>query len=226
MNEMMFEKREDGRIRFNDTSRIDFYTWQKFLIQLNHLGYGFEDETQVRTYFDRGTWINLDQSQAVLYVLRGEKPEDLFSHEQIKNDINKAKKHFGLTMNYDVAGYLLPDGTCLDFSDGQPIRCFDHRSIHEAISDSLPETYKPAYPMIQFMNYGCIRLMKNGIDLVQIPTLEQKETLKRIISQNKTFYVDISNNAGHTVKSFVYDPVIHAGNVLRDINEYFESLKY
>lgn len=225
MNKMMFEKREDGRIKFNDTSRINYDKWCKLKIQLNHLGYEFEDENDVKDYFDRGTWLNLDQSKATLMVLNNEKPEDLFSPEQIASDIQKAKDRFGLTEIYEWAGYMLPDGSCLDFSDGRYTRIYDHRQIHEAISDSLPENYTYNQPMIQFMNYGCVRMMNNCIAIIQPLTREQKYALKDVISQNLTFYVDICNNSGFTVKSIAYEPVRNPGQIFCDIDAYFEMLK-
>lgn len=223
-HKFMFETNDDGRIKFNDTSRITYEQWCKLKIQLNHLGYAFEDETDVKDYYNRGTWLNKDQSEVTLQVLMHKKPNTLFEQSQIDNDIQNAINEFGLTEIFDLAGYLLPDGTCLDFSDGQQMRVKDHREIADIMQDSLPENYNYNQPMIQFMNYGCVRLMGSGLALIQQPTFEQRQTIRRIVNQYDVFYVDICNNTGLTVKSFVYDIITNAGEILRDIDSYFKMI--
>ena len=69
---MDFEKREDGCIRFKDTDGINFDVWTKILNAINHLGYRLPDESFVKEYFNRGVFLQPDQSKEVLRVLNHE----------------------------------------------------------------------------------------------------------------------------------------------------------
>lgn len=226
-NTFMFEKNNDGKIRFIDTSRITYEQWSKLKHKLNHLKYDFNHENDIKEYFDRGTWLNKDQSDVVLEVLIHQKSAAMFDEHQMQSDITRAKEYYGITYRYDLAGYILPDGSCLDFSDGQPMRTMDHREIKEILESSLPENYNYNDPMVLFMNYGCIRLMNNGLALIQPPTLQQRQTIKNIIREQDSFYIDICNNSGFTVKSFNYDIItnINIGETLTNIDSYFKLLE-
>ena len=97
-------------------------------------------------------------------------------NEEFVNIFAKAIDHFGLTRDFRVAGYMLPDGTLLDFSGGaQGQRYQDHREIQDILQSSGTDA------MIEFMKQGAIRLSpeSGGIDLYKEPTDNQyRELLK------------------------------------------------
>ena len=104
--------------------------------------------------------------------------------------IHKAIKEFGLTDNYYEAGFILPDGSMLDFS-GRSIDPYfsggrerDHREI-TAIDDDLKAGTNG---MIEFMDLtGAIRISLSqrpnyvGIDMYHAPTYAQQETIREFL---------------------------------------------
>ena len=109
----------------------------------------------------------------------------------------RAKAYFGATANPDEAGYILPDGTMLDFSGetsaGIPIllspfkeRMLDHRDIAFA----WPEDDSPGgfEAMKQVMNWGAIRLSTYhetvAVNLAQPLTETQKKTIDQALRYN------------------------------------------
>lgn len=140
---------------------------------------------------------------------------DLNNVESV-NDI--AKKIFGETWSFSLAGYLLTDGTLLDFSQGQGTRTADHRSIN--MIDGMD--------MYKFINLGNIRMMPEspGITLSQKPTYEQKQKLSMFISKygrrNGYFYMDVIDTNGDNIWNKEYD-YPYAEIVLDDIDMWFDS---
>jgi len=109
----------------------------------------------------------------------------------------RAKEYFGTTTSPDEAGYILPDGTMLDFSGetsaGIPIllspfkeRVLDHRDIAFA----WPEDDSPGgfEAMKQVMNWGAIRLSTYhetvAVNLAQPLTETQKKTIDQALRYN------------------------------------------
>lgn len=181
------------------------------------------DVDSVKEYLDRGTWLNKDQSLAVLEVFRLYNSKDKFSKGQIEQDNDRAAEYFGVTNNWNQAGYMLPDGRMLDFSAGQgPVRVIDHREIKDVIDIENDNTGREA--MIQFMNYGNIRMQQNGIDVTQRLTDEQKQVISEFVRQTDDFYVDISNTDGRVVQSFQYH-LAYAPHIFWDMEAYFNSLE-
>ena len=101
-----------------------------------------------------------------------------------------AKKHFGTTNNPRAAGYILRDGSMLDFSGrkegGDPnTRSYDHRNIDHA--DGIPSfDHSHTESMRNFMRHTkAIRLShldgQTNADFVAHPTPQQLRTLRRII---------------------------------------------
>jgi len=94
----------------------------------------------------------------------------------------KAVQYFGTTSDFREVGYILPDGTMLDFSDKQNgglpgMRLLDHREVAEILD--LPQTEA----LITFMNSGCIRVMPEcpGLDISIYPTKKQIDVIRRFI---------------------------------------------
>lgn len=118
----------------------------------------------------------------------------------------KAKAVFGLTKNLKEAGYILPDGTLLDFTGrhyavgyenkkvlpGKPDylkghRAVDHRELHEL-------DYSGTDGMIEFMKKsGAVRISADSgmINFEVPPTRKQLEVVKEIAEMNEgNVYID------------------------------------
>jgi len=140
--------------------------------------------------------------------------------------INKAKKFFGTTRNPKEAGYLLPDGTMLDFSGRSQMpesydqvgtqwkikpgkkdwrfsqRDQDHREIIRILDKKFQS---PTQAMFYFMRKtGAIRMTSYGVTVVTVPTVRQAQILTGIWRQyhrGEIFTIDISDpNSGYTKK--------------------------
>ena len=137
---------------------------------------------------------------------------------------NLAKEKYGVTENFDYAGYLLIDGEMLDFSEGQSMRTLDHRDINNILD---VDGYNDG--LITFMNYGNIRIGFCGFDISKPPTKAQEHVLTNfinyLIKKRGDCYIDISDVNGREIKSFSYTIGVHAAKILKDINDYFKVLE-
>lgn len=151
--------------------------------------------------------------------------------EETKELQNKAVEIFGKTYNWNVTGYLLPDGTRLDFSgkreggSGQ-YREEDHRAILEAYGEDTDMGGTEA--MIDFMRRGAIRIMpeSGGIQLQTIPTKSQLQALDSFISKMRgEVVIDIDDHNGDTIYSKEYDRGTFSRRILADIPALFEQAR-
>lgn len=140
---------------------------------------------------------------------------------------DELKKHFGTTDNFDVAGYMLKDGTMLDFSGkhwGSPtsdMRQVDHREVDEVLEDL--EGNEAMTAMIQS---GSMRLSPEdgGINLAQKPTDKQYRTLEKYIKHFKgEVIVDFDDADGKTVKSVNFEKGTSAAEIFDKIDDFFEN---
>ncbi|MHA2135679.1 MAG: hypothetical protein ACW99J_17630 [Candidatus Thorarchaeota archaeon] len=108
----------------------------------------------------------------------------------------RAVEMFGLTENMFEAGYLMADGSMLDFSGknqgGQSgVRNFDHRDIWQAFPDDyeFPQEEDEGSnwrAMVEFMRLGNIRMSVFGsylerdvsLDIAKLPTSAQKRVMR------------------------------------------------
>ncbi len=221
---MNIEKNEKGCVRFADTDGITYEMWGRFLRSINHLGYAIPDEDALKRYFDRGVFLQSDQSRVVLDILNGTHSETRYSEKEIREANRKAKEHFGLTENSDFAGYILTDGDMLCFSYEGYKRDIDHRDIADAIDPEYEIFDDKTDAMIRFIDYGNIRLKSIGFELIKKPTSAQKRELGYFINTTPDLFVDIANSEGKVVKTLEYHYVSPA-QVFADIEEYFKSLE-
>lgn len=140
----------------------------------------------------------------------------------------EAVKHFGHTYSWAETGYVLTDGSRLDFSgrhegSGGGGRYEDHRDIAQL--DAYHDV-QGTDAMIDFMKRGNIRIIPevDGINLSVRPTRAQENTLSDFISRRRgEVTLDIDNERGETVVSVEYPRGTHSNKVLQDIRNYFEN---
>ena len=144
--------------------------------------------------------------------------------EQREQLFADAKNEFGTTTDMREAGYLLPDGSMLDFSDGERgTRTLDHRNIAGIITDRTYDT-RTEY-MDDFVNEGAIRLIPESgtFSIAQQPTKEQKNILRNFIYRyNGEVDVEIYKD-GHSVANPYYRERTSPTRVLNDIDAYFNE---
>lgn len=150
--------------------------------------------------------------------------------EERKANNKAALDYFGRTFKWAETGYVLLDGSRLDFSgrhDGAPggYRTVDHREIRDALGDDYGgEGHSGG--LVQFMSEGNVRIMPEcaGINLSVMPTKAQLDSLSDFVSRNRgEVMLDIDDLSGHTISSTEYPRGTHANKVIADIKKYFES---
>lgn len=218
--------KEQNKIRFTDTSNINYNLWLLMLNRINHLGYGIPNVDMLKEYFDRHTFLNEDQSIEVLKVLNEEHDYPQISDEKIADYNQKVKNRFGVTTDLNLAGYILTDGSMICLSYDGYMRDIDHRDIKEVMD--IDTSDDPSAAMIAFISYGNIRVNNRCLEISKLPTHRQKEVIAKFINKARTsdytyFAIDIANNSGFVVKTLEYDYPLF-GQVMSDIEAYFEAI--
>ncbi len=153
--------------------------------------------------------------------------DDNFSEEYYSN----IKDHFGTTNNFDVAGYMLKDGSMLDFSGRHwgdttsKMRQVDHRDLLE-VEDVFEEYDDGTDAMIAFINSGNIRLLpeEGGINLFSSPSKEQEKTLEKYINHFRgSITIDFDDESGKTVKTLSFNEGTSSSVILQSIDDYFNK---
>ena len=142
-----------------------------------------------------------------------------------------AMQKYGVTNNFNAAGYMLPDGSLLDFSEandgGDPNRrSLDHRDIEGIIMDEGREYDSRHMYIVDFMNEGAIRMMpeSDGINLSVAPSAGQREKLlDYFYKRNGYIILEISNETGGSVAYVEYDKGTSPYRILKDIDGYFNE---
>ena len=148
-------------------------------------------------------------------------------------EYERLKKHFGTTGNFNVAGYLLPDGKLLDFSGKHwgdttsRSRQVDHRDVQEV----LERGNNGISDMVDMIGSGCIRLMPEtgGINLAVYPNEKQRRVLsvyiKQMLATEGQVIIDYDAVGGDTVHSRVYEKYASSTQILSDIRNYFNGAR-
>ena len=155
------------------------------------------------------------------------------SEETIKI-FDAAKSKFGTTYDMREAGYILPDGSMLDFSGRHQVegdasflngdRTVDHREISDIAYDADDNETGINTDLGDFLDRGAIRIDSNAgaINLNVAPTKAQKERLKRLIERNDGYvYVDFGK--GWDTEHYAEYEAARASRVLGDIERYFDE---
>ena len=148
--------------------------------------------------------------------------------EQREQLFDAAKKEFGTTDNFNVAGYMLPDGSLLNFGDpaNPTTRAEDHRAIEGVIVDEGKEYEHRWQYLADFMNEGAIRLLPEyaGINLMHAPTAEQRKRLFDFIYKyNGEVILEIADDRLNNVAYVEYDRRTSPARIFRDIDGYFNN---
>ena len=180
------------------------------------------------TYDDNGNVIPLSQrfnpaNEDIRFSAR--------TDEQRSQLFEAAKKQFGTTDNFKVAGYMLPDGSLLDFSEandgGDPNqRTLDHREIEGIIMDEGREYDSRWMYLADFMNEGAIRLLPEyaGINIMKAPTKEQRQRLFDFIYKyNGEVILEIADERLNNVAYVEYGRRTSPSRIFRDIDGYFNE---
>ena len=183
----------------------------------------------------RGTGLDNVEYGSVIYDLK----EDtvLYSGREIEpvteSEYETLKKHFGVTANFRVAGYLLPDGKLLDFSGKHwgdttsRTRQVDHRDAEEV----LERGNNGINSMVDMIGSGSIRLMPEtgGINLAVYPNEKQRRVLsvyiKQMLATEGQVIIDYDAVGGDTVHSRVYEKYASSAQILSDIRNYFNGAR-
>ena len=182
------------------------------------------------TYDDEGNVIPLSER------FNPENPDIRFrftprTDEQKAKLFEDAKAHYGVTNNFNAAGYMLPDGSLLDFSEandgGDPnSRSLDHRDIEGVIMDNGVEYDSRWMYIADFMNEGAIRLLPEsaGINMIQAPTEEQrKKIFDFIYKYNGEVILEINDERLNSIVYMEYDRRTSPSRIFRDIDGYFND---
>ena len=166
----------------------------------------------------------------IYYFLDGIKPQGNYSYEsKVKNGkiileneqvdlMALAKNEFGVTSNLKQAGYILPDGTLLNFGS-YGYRETDHRAIEGIYTSNNIKIWNDEYRfnyVVDFMNHGAIRCCLNGgiLDMTKEPTSQQYYVIKNFVRKAGNLDIDFTNNIGDVECSASYSNAILALSVL------------
>ena len=163
------------------------------------------------------------ESEGVQFSIRND--------EQKEKLFDAAKEHYGVTKNFNAAGYMLPDGSLLDFSEandgGNPNqRSLDHRDIEGIIMDEGTEYESRWMYIADFLNEGAIRVLPEsaGINLSVAPTAEQRSKLFDFIYKyGGEVILEISDDRMNSVAYVEYNRGTAPARIFRDIDGYFKD---
>lgn len=151
--------------------------------------------------------------------------------EQREQLFDNAKEKFGLTNNFKVAGYMLPDGSLLDFSEandgGDPNqRTQDHREVADLIMDEGREyEYRYEY-VLDFVGEGAIRMLPEyaGFQLSVPPTAEQRSRLMDYIYKyDGEVIMEITDENGGPRVYVEYNKRTSPSRIFRDMDGFFNE---
>ena len=167
-------------------------------------------------------------------VTAAKEPEN---DEQTKAIFDQAKKLFGTTRDIREAGYILPDGSMLDFSGRHLMdpgsdtsflrgrRTTDHREISSIAYEKDGDTETGIETdMPDFIKRGAIRIDDNAgsINLAIKPTAKQKTVLRQLTAHNDG-YVQVDFGDGWDSDHYVEYDGAKPARVLADIDRYFDE---
>lgn len=171
-----------------------------------------EENQQVNDFYNEINKYNQQKekiSQKEKEIVTKETKPEVFLQETYE----KAKKEFGITDNFVKAGYILPNGELLDFSEGKALKTLEHKEI-EKIGTTKED----------FIKGGAIRLTSGGkgFELSIKPTEEQISKIKDHISKNDIDFAFDLNIEGKPIP-LEYKKGENIDNFIEAINARFDG---
>lgn len=189
-----------------------------------------EQEEKIRNrlkdYDDDVKYMTEEMSKIAEMIEKEEK-----EHRNLEKAIKEAKKIFGITRDYREAGYMLQDGSLLDFSgrnqgsNNYGSRGLDHRDINEI-----------GYDMDEFIELGNIRMKPEapGFEINIEPTSKQYSALYDYIEyikekegmyppENSYINVDIEKKGTARYDTASYKVKTPTRKIINDIKEYYKT---
>ena len=222
-----------GNLEIKDLDSLPISIWEKINNYMSERGYDWRGPEDAKAIFKRllqrmgNTWNKSafpDHINAIVQALGlSAKPKKKTSISP--GLMNKLVETFGLTNNLKEAGYILPDGSLLDFSGknegGQfGTRARDHREIGRATGEGGTEG------MIDFILKGAIRFMPETGDLHigKLPTEQQFRRIIEILRQynirENGAYITLMREAG-VAKDLNYEIGTNPAQVVNDIRKFY-----
>lgn len=180
---------------------------------------------------EREETIDLVEEAKKAQAKHDEKPSLSFrfaprTDEQREQMFDAAKTEFGTAKKFKTAGYMLPDGSLLDFSEegNRTERSLDHRAIARVMSD---RDYESRYDyIVDFMNEGGIRVIPEfaGLQMTTKPSEQQEKMIWDFIyTYDGEIILQIDDENGGQQVYMEYDRRTPASKIFRDINGYFNE---
>ena len=221
----------------NDISKVRTYNTRRDvgnLISDQSILYLNEDKKRTRKWFQAcGIQVPLGETKfgfirSVSQIPNAVKLSDRYSDIDLNES---ALSYFGKTYSWKETGYLLTNGSKLDFSGKHygasgGYRTVDHRDIWDSFPEDMQEDFDGNGAMVEFMHRGNIRIMPegDGINLSVLPTEAQEKALIDFISRARgEVTLDIDDEYGENIVSVEYPKGTRSDRVLRDIRQYFKD---
>ena len=100
-----------------------------------------------------------------------------------------AKQNHGVTEDIYLSGYILPDGTMLDFSEGSGSRGVDHRAVNWPKAPQA-ENWET---MEAFIDEGAVRMDANGefMNIKKFPNNRQQRKIEGIVDEVGSMRIEV-----------------------------------
>lgn len=211
-------------VKITDYNAIPKSKWDEVSKFMKRSGYDYRGGDDAKELYQQSSTgvFNDDQAEALKKAFNvNDKVEPKNKTVGLKE---AAKKYFGKTDNFNEAGYLLTDGSMLDFSgkkDGGPpnVRYMDHREV-QSIDGFETDMYS-------FMEEGNVRMKteSGGFEVSRQTTVGQRKTLSEYIDNlNGEVIVDLTNirdGVFKSTESIEYPAGTSAEKIFKDIDNYY-----
>jgi hypothetical protein len=224
----------DGSVKITDFDAISMTQYGMISRKMKARGYDWRGPEDAKTLMTRMgkreiTSFYGDHADVIKSVLKLG-PYAVDDAKQAEKKVwTIAKRYFGVTDQPRAAGYLLPDGSWLDFSGckhgscSRNTRAYDHRQLGQAyVGKGFPDLEKGGMEaMYDFMQRGAIRLLSdNGFDLIVQPTSKQYGSLNKWLqhmANDEVVQIDVRASGTHV--SHETRPRL----AIRDLQQYFST---
>lgn len=187
----------------------------------------FDEDLQLRKNYNYEVDIIKKQIEKLKQEIQRENSTQAYRQKQNEDNslFSAAIEEYGVTNDFSVCGYILPDGQMLCFGSSG-IRDTDHRNIKSVYKEvGIVVNGDNTDYLIDFMQRGAIRFIPEctGFNMCIEPTNEQYACIKDICrSVGGEVMVDFDDNNGKTVHGVQYNSV-NPQRLVADIYRYFNE---